>query len=46
MAAGSLSAPKARIALQLALNAAKESKVKGGPQQPSWQAYFAKQALF
>jgi L-asparaginase len=46
MAAGSLSAPKARIALQLALNAAKESMVKGGPQQPSWQDYFAKQALF
>lgn len=43
MAAGTLSPPKARIALQLALNAAKGSSVKDVSPPPRWQAFFAPQ---
>lgn len=41
--AGSLSAPKARIALQLALNAAKQ--VKTDPKSLTWQDFFARIAV-
>ena len=40
MAAGSLSAPRARIALQLALNAAKQASLVGKPL--TWQDFFAR----
>jgi len=40
MAAGSLSAPRARIALQLALNAAKQGNLLGKPL--TWQDFFAR----
>ena len=40
VAAGSLSAPRARIALQLALNAAKQNKLTGKPM--TWQDFFAR----
>ena len=43
MAAGALTPPKARIALQLALNAAKESSVKDGALPPRWQEFFLPQ---
>jgi L-asparaginase len=43
VAAGSLTAPKARIALQLALNAAKEAK-QGGKSM-TWQDFFARIAV-
>jgi L-asparaginase len=43
VAAGSLSSPKARIALQLALNAAKEAK-QGGKSM-TWQDFFARIAV-
>ena len=43
VAAGSLSSPKARIALQLALNAAKEAK-QGG-KSITWQDFFARIAV-
>jgi L-asparaginase len=39
-ASGSLTAPRARIALQLALNAAKQSNLVGKPL--TWQDYFAR----
>lgn len=40
MAAGALSAPRARIALQLALNAAKQANLVGKPL--TWQDFFAR----
>ena len=40
LAAGHLSAPRARIALQLALNAAKQAKIIGKPL--TWQDFFAR----
>ena len=40
MASGSLSAPRARIALQLALNAAKQANLVGKPL--TWQDFFAR----
>ena len=40
MASGSLSAPRARIALQLALNAAKQANLAGKPL--TWQDFFAR----
>ncbi len=40
MAAGSISAPRARIALQLALNAAKQANLVGKPL--TWQDFFAR----
>jgi L-asparaginase len=40
MAAGSLSSPRARIALQLALNAAKQANLVGKPL--TWQDFFAR----
>jgi len=43
MAAGALSPPKARIALQLALNAAKESSLRGTSLPPRWQEFFVPQ---
>lgn len=43
MAAGTLSPPKARIALQLALNAVKVGLVKSESSPPRWQAFFAPQ---
>jgi L-asparaginase len=43
VAAGSLSSPKARIALQLALNAAKEAKQDG--KSMTWQEFFARIAV-
>lgn len=43
IAAGSLSPPKARIVLQLALNAAKVSQAETESFRPRWQDYFALQ---
>ena len=43
LAAGGLSAPRARIALQLALNAEKQAKIVGKPL--TWQDFFARIAL-
>ena len=43
MAAGTLSPPKARIALQLAINAANESSVRGASLPPRWQDFFEPQ---
>ncbi|MCE7530459.1 asparaginase [Polynucleobacter sp. IMCC 29146] len=43
IAAGSLSPPKARIVLQLALNAAKVSQAEAESFRPRWQDYFALQ---
>ena len=43
MASGGLTAPRARIALQLALNAEKEAKIMGKPL--TWQDFFARIAL-
>ncbi len=40
LASGKLSAPKARIALQLAINAAKQAKLVGKPL--TWQDFFAR----
>ncbi|QWE16065.1 asparaginase [Polynucleobacter sp. AP-Nino-20-G2] len=40
MAAGTLSAPRARIALQMALNAAKQANLAGKPL--TWQDFFAR----
>jgi L-asparaginase len=40
MASGTLSAPRARIALQLSLNAAKQSNIVGKPL--TWQDFFAR----
>jgi len=40
MASGSLSAARARIALQLALNAAKQANLVGKPL--TWQDFFAR----
>ena len=43
LAAGALSAPRARIALQLALNAEKQAKIVGKPL--TWQDFFARIAV-
>ena len=43
LASGKLSAPKARIALQLAINAAKQAKLAGKPL--TWQDFFARIAV-
>jgi L-asparaginase len=43
MAAGKFSAPKARIALQLALNAEKQAKSNG--KSLTWQDFFARMAV-
>ena len=43
LAAGSLTAPRARIALQLALNAEKQAKIMGKPL--TWQDFFARIAV-
>ena len=40
MASGTLTAPRARIALQLAINAAKQAKLSGKPL--TWQDFFAR----